>query len=256
MSERQLLPGKFVWFEHVSADPKKAQAFYGEVLGWRVVPFPMGSFSYEMIYVGETMIGGYTAPFGGRQDPRWLSCVSVEDVDAAVRAATANGGKVVEAAHDIPQVGRRAVITDPQGVELCLFRSTQGDPPDREVPNGEWMWNELHTSDPAAALSFYEKVVGFSQKAMPMGPGETYHILSKNDVDRGGATHHLPPGVPPHWLPYVRVADPDATVARARKQGGTVAYGPEDIPGVGRFAVILDPTGAALAVMNPLPRAK
>jgi hypothetical protein len=49
MSDRKLLPGKFVWFEHVSRDAKKAQEFYGEVLGWKVKPFPMGDVAYEMI---------------------------------------------------------------------------------------------------------------------------------------------------------------------------------------------------------------
>ena len=54
MSDRKLLPGKFVWFEHVSEDAKKAQEFYGEVLGWTVRPFPMGEVAYEMILTGDT----------------------------------------------------------------------------------------------------------------------------------------------------------------------------------------------------------
>jgi predicted enzyme related to lactoylglutathione lyase len=65
MSDRKLLPGKFAWFELVSSDAKKAQAFYGEVLGWKVAPFPIGAFTYEMILAGDTvdtMIGGYAAP--------------------------------------------------------------------------------------------------------------------------------------------------------------------------------------------------
>ena len=54
MSDRKLLPGKFVWFEHVSQDAKKAQEFYGEVLGWKVRPFPRGEVAYEMILTGDT----------------------------------------------------------------------------------------------------------------------------------------------------------------------------------------------------------
>jgi len=70
MSNRKLLSGKFVWFELVSRDAKKAQAFYGEVLGWKVALFPMGNVNYEMILAGDTldtMIGGYSAPKNGRQ---------------------------------------------------------------------------------------------------------------------------------------------------------------------------------------------
>ncbi len=88
-----------------------------------------------------------------------------------------------------------------------------------------------------------------------MGPGGTYHILSQRGVDRGGVTSFLPAGVPPHWLPYVFVENPDAAIARARKLGATIQVGAEDIPGVGRFGVLQDPTGAVLAVMKPQPRA-
>jgi predicted enzyme related to lactoylglutathione lyase len=60
-------------------------------------------------------------------------------------------------------------------------------------------------------------------------------------------------GVPPHWLPYVAVDDADATIARARQLRATVPLGPEDIPGVGRFGALEDPTGAVLAIIRPLP---
>ncbi len=259
MTDRKLLPGKFVWFQLESRDTKKAQAFYGEVLGWKVMPFPVGGSTYEMIFTGataDTMIGSYAAPKSDRQPSRWISSVSVEDVDATAKAATANGGKVVEAPFDIPGAGRTARIADPQGAELSVFKSATGDPADAPATPGHFFWNELHTSDPTKALAFYEKVLGFSHRSMDMGPGGTYHIVSKGGVDRGGVTSHLPAGVPPHWLPYVFVDDVDATIARARRLGGTIPFGPEDIPGVGRFGVLQDPTGAVLAVMKPLPTEK
>jgi len=255
--DRKSLPGKFVWFEHVSRDAKKAQAFYRDVLGWRVEPFPMGSVTYEMIYAGDTMIGGYAAPKIDRQPSHWIAYVSVENVDAAAKAATANGGKVVEAPSEIRGVGRTARIADPQGAEICVFKNASGDPVDApSTPPGRWVWNELHTTDVPKALLFYEKVVGFSHRSMDMGPGGTYHILSNGGVERGGVTSYLAPGVPPHWLPYVAVDDVDATLARVRKHGGTVSFGPEEIPGVGRLGGLVDPTGAALAMIKPQPMAK
>jgi predicted enzyme related to lactoylglutathione lyase len=260
MSDRKLLPGKFVWFELVSRDAKKAQAFYGEALGWKVAPFPMGDVTYEMILAGDTldtMIGGYAAPKSDRQPSHWISYVSVEDVDAAAKSAAANGGKVVEAPFDAPGVGRMARIADPQGAELSLFKNATGDPADApESPGPRFCWNELHTTDTTKAVSFYEKVVGFSHRSMDMGPGGIYHILSKGGVDRGGVTSHLPAGVPPHWLPYVAVDDVDATIARARKLGATIPVSPKDIPGVGRFGVMVDPTSAILAIIKPLPMEK
>jgi predicted enzyme related to lactoylglutathione lyase len=255
MSDRKLIPGKFVWFEHVSRDAKKAQAFYGEVLRWSAQPFPMGAFTYEMIHAGDTMIGGYATPKTDRQPSHWIAYVSVEDVDAAAKATTANGGKVVEAPHEIPGVGRTARIADPQGAEISVFRNASGDPPDTgSTPPGQFIWNELHTTDVTKALLFYEKVVGFSHRAMDMGPGGVYHVLSTGGVERGGVTHWLAPGAPPHWLPYVHVDDVDATLGRATRHGGTVLFGPEEIPGVGRLGGFTDPTGAALAMIKPKPR--
>ncbi|HEV8246064.1 MAG TPA: VOC family protein [Polyangiaceae bacterium] len=259
MTDRKPLPGKFVWFELVSKDAKKAQAFYGEVFGWKVAPFPMGNFTYEMILTGDTldtMIGGYAPPTSEATPSHWLAYVSVEDVDAAAKAASAAGGKVLVSPSEIPGVGRSARIADPQGAELCVLRNAKGDPPDALVKPGQWLWNELHTTDPTQALAFYEKVVGFSHHSQDMGPAGTYHILSQGGVDRGGVTSHLASGVPPHWLPYVAVDDPDATIARARKNGATIPMDPEDIPGIGRFGVLRDPTGAILAIMKPQPRQK
>ena len=259
MSDRKLLPGKFVWFEHVSKDARKAQEFYGQVLGWKVKRFPMGDVAYEMILTGDawdTMIGGYVAVEGSREPSRWIATVSVEDVDAAAKAAVANGGKVLDAPSDLPGVGRKARIADPQGAELGLLTDARGDKPDAPASCGGWLWNELHTTEPTKALSFYEKVVGFRHRLMDMGPGEKYHILSRDGTDRGGVTGHLPAGGRPNWLPYVAIDDVDATIAGARKRGARIPVAPEDIPGIGRFGVLEDPTGAMLAIMRPLPREK
>jgi predicted enzyme related to lactoylglutathione lyase len=259
MANRKQLPGKFVWFELVTRDAPKAQAFYGEVLGWRTQDFSMGSSSYQMICTGDTldtMIGGYAAPRADGQPSHWISYVSVEDLDAAARSATAGGGKVIQPPADIGGGRRSARIADPQGAELCLFHNDGGDPPDGPAPLNAFFWNELHTHDPAGALAFYEKVVGYSHQSMASQEGGAYHILSRGGVDRAGVTHHLPKDMTAHWLPYVHVAEVDVTLGRARKLGATIAMEAMEIPGVGRFGAWFDPTGAALAVMKPLPRQK
>ena len=254
MEKRKQLPGKFVWFEHESHDKKRAQAFYAELFGWKMQPFPMGSSSYDMIYAGDTMIGGW-ADLKTRGAPaRWMACVSVEDVDAAAKAAAANGGRVVDAPMPIPSVGRIARIADPQGAELHVFKSDNGDPEDGRGAPGRGAWNELHTTDAKAALAFYEKVVGFGHEDMDMGPDGIYHVVSSKDgAGRGGITTHLPAGASPHWLPYVFVADTDAIAARARVLGANIEKPPSDIPTIGRIAVLRDPTGAALAMIKPAP---
>jgi predicted enzyme related to lactoylglutathione lyase len=202
------------------------------------------------------MIGRYVAAEGNRKPSHWIATVSVGDVDAAANAAVAKGGKVLDAPSDLPGVGRKARIADPQGAELGLLTDARGDKADTPATSGGWLWNELHTTEPTKALSFYEKVVGFSHRSMDMGPGEKYHILSRDGVDRGGVMGHLAAGTPPHWLPYVAVDDADATIAHARKLGARISVSPEDIPGIARFAILEDPTGAVLAIMKPLLREK
>jgi predicted enzyme related to lactoylglutathione lyase len=258
MSTPHLIPGKFVWFEYVGNDVETAQGFYGAVFGWRTVAFPMGGDAvYQMIYSGDTMIGGYSPRTDRAGRAHWLSYVSVDDVDACAKIATYKGGTIIEAPHDIPNVGRTATIRDPQGAEFAMIKRTVGDDPadHAHAPDGQWLWNELHTTDPPAAIEFYEALVGYTHKSMDMGPGGTYHTLHHGETGRAGVTSHLA-GAAPHWLPYVTMSDVDATIARARKAGGRIPMSPEDIRGVGRFGIVQDPTGATVAMLNPLPKTK
>lgn len=242
------LPGKFVWFELVTKDAKRAQAFYGEVLGWKVEAAPMPGFTYEMIKVGDQTIGGYATPQGD-QKTHWFSHVSVDNVDAVAKAAVAAGGRAVAPAMDVPEVGRMQRIADPLGAELSIFHSSRGDEPDAKGKDGTFFWNELLASDPAKAVGFYTKALGYTDKPTDFG-GEIYHVLEQSGAPRAGIMK-APMGAPDHWLPYVQVADCDATLARAIKHGATQLAAPEDIPGIGRFAVFKDPVGGAIAVIKP-----
>lgn len=255
MADPKLLPGKFVWFELVTKDPKRAQAFYGEVVGWKLKSSPVGGESYDTICVGDRMVGGYLEAKGD-EPSRWLSYVSVEDLDESARVVRENGGKVLVAPHDMADVGRATHVEDPQGAELHLFRTTKSDPPDSEGTQGLIFWNELHTSDAEKAVAFYEKVVGYSHQTLNASPGNMYRILESEGKGRAGVTDHMGDAARPHWLPYVYVDDPDAALARAEKNGGKLRTKPIEIPGVGRFGVVEDPTGAIIALMKPEPRSQ
>lgn len=244
------LHGKFIWFEHVSNAGESVRRFYDQLFGWRTQGFPMGGQTYHMINNGEEGIGGYReAPPG--VPSHWMSYVSVADVDAGAKAATAAGAKVVMPPTDFPPVGRGAALTDPTGAAFSLWHSNQGDPVDHDPARvGNWYWNELSTPDEKKALTFYEKVFGYQHDTMDMGPQGNYYILKKDDKPRAGLMKSPMPNMPAMWLPYVLVANCDASLAKAKQLGAKECMGATDIPNVGRFAMINDPSGAMIAFMH------
>lgn len=243
------LPGKFVWFEHQSADPAAAQRFHAALFGWATTTNTMGDRAYTMIAAGDRLIGGYGSELAG--GPHWRAYLSVADVDAACATAVAAGATVLEAPTEYGQVGRAALIRDPAGAQVALWRASTRDPADDMTPPpGRFCWNELYADDPAAATRFYEKVGGYSgHDAMDMGPQGTYYVLKAGTMGRGGIMARQAPQ-PSIWVPYVTVADPDASAAQAQALGATLCVPPMDIPNVGRFAMFVDPTGVTTGVIR------
>lgn len=117
--------------------------------------------------------------------------------------------------------------------------------------HGAFSWSELMTGDAAAAAAFYGPLFGWDIEAMDMGGGP-YHLLKVGDTAVGGImkTPAEAGPMPPAWGCYVTVEDVAATVAQATALGGKVVVPAMDVPGVGRMAVIADPQGATLSVMQ------
>src|SRR5262245_22051329 len=134
-------PGKFVWFELGTKNLENAKRFYGELFGWKVTSAPMGGVDYQLINLGETQIGGLVALEGSHL--QWHSYLSVANVDETAKKAKKGGGKVIREAQDIPNVGRFALLSDPQGGLLYAFHSEKSDADDREAKHGDFYWNEL-----------------------------------------------------------------------------------------------------------------
>lgn len=120
---------------------------------------------------------------------------------------------------------------------------------------GAFNWNELLTTDPAAAVKFYSALFGWTAQEMPMD-GFNYTLLKADGKDVGGLMP-IPPmseGMPPHWGAYVTVSDVDATAGNVEALGGKILVPPQDIPTVGRFTVIQDPQGAVISAITYFPR--
>ena len=128
---------------------------------------------------------------------------------------------------------------------------------------GNFIWYELVTSDPDAAIDFYKNVVGWTAADFPHGPemGDfRYTILSAGDRGVAGLMELTDEmrahGGEPGWLGVIGVADADAATGQVAEAGGTVHKEPADIPTVGRFSVVADPGGAVFELLAPLPMEK
>lgn len=116
---------------------------------------------------------------------------------------------------------------------------------------GRFVWHDLMTHDAEKAETFYTQLFGWIVKPMDMGELGTYRMLHAGEEGIGGIVQ-MPAEdpVPPHWMAYVDVPDIDAALATTRRMGGSVLVPATPIPGVGRFAVIADPTGGAVSPMQ------
>jgi len=250
--------GSNVWFDLMTSEPAAAKSFYGDVIGWPTIPFEEGdpNAPYDMWTVGDVPVGGVAAlPEDAVEmgaPPHWMAYTHVDDVDATAAKAEQLGGSVLKAAWDIPQVGRLAVLADPQGAVFAIYKSSgEQTPTPDENAAGVFSWSELNTTDYESAWKFYSELVNWKERGQTeMAPGQTYFMFNDAiEQTKGGMSNFANQmKVPPHWLYYITVDDIDAACARVTAAGGKVRGGPMEIPGNDKIAQCMDPQGAAFAI--------
>jgi predicted enzyme related to lactoylglutathione lyase len=151
-----------------------------------------------------------------------------------------------------------AVVTDPTGATFALWQANQHPGVTRFNEDDSLAWTELMTGDPKKAAAFYTSLFGWSTEKFP-GPMD--YTVWKRGADGVGGMMEITPemasmGVPPHWMVYYGVSDPDATTAKVKSLGGGVIREPWSIPGVGRIAILKDPAGAVFAIIKGDPQSK
>jgi predicted enzyme related to lactoylglutathione lyase len=107
---------------------------------------------------------------------------------------------------------------------------------------------ELNTTDPGKAKSFYSQLFTWKMADMPMGPDFMYTTIDPEGGTGGGLMQHPMPGAPSMWLAYALVDDVKATTEKARSLGATIIKDVSEVPNMGWFSIIMDPTGAALGL--------
>ncbi|HEY2177850.1 MAG TPA: VOC family protein [Caulobacteraceae bacterium] len=246
--------GQFVWYELMTPDPPAARGFYEGVIGW--TSEDVGGGAYWTFNTDEGGVAGLVALAGDSMvtSPAWAGYVAVDDVDDYAGRFTAAGGTVIRPPAEIPGIGRSAMVTDPQGAALVLFKAIRADgPPAHDAP-GYPAWRELMAADGGKAMAFYERMFGWKNSAnFDMGPMGTYHLFAYDGDDRGGMMTKPEFIDHPYWGFYFRVEAIGAAAERIKAGGGQITNGPHQVPTGDWIVQAQDDQGAHFALISPTP---
>ena len=253
------VPGTFCWAELATTDPAAAKQFYTNLFGWDFTDSPMGPDEvYTMWKVGgfehAAMYKMDAQRLGRGVPPHWMLYVAVEDADTTVASARSLGASILAGPFDVMDFGRMAVIQDPQRAVVSIWQPRKHIGSRITGIPGTLCWSELSAKDAATALNFYTTL--FDWNAKDSGTSETsgmkYTEWYVGEHPMGGMLEMGPElgGVPTAWTPYFQVVNLAGTLEKARELGGKQVFGPMTVPGAGDFALIQDPQGAHLYVIE------
>lgn len=245
--------GEFIWYELMTTDLDAARAFYGPVVGWAIgAASGMPGMDYRMIDAPDASVGGMMAidddMAAQGMKALWIGYIGVDDVDATAAAIKEHGGRIHVPPTDIPDVGRFAMASDPQGAPFYVMRGSVEGTSTAFSPDapGHCCWNELATSDQDKADAFYAAVFGWTNpESMPMGPMGDYRFLYAGDIRIGASMRGE--GAP-RWQPYFTVPSIAAAIEAVKAHGGRIDNGPHEVPGGNHIIVGTDPQGVRFAL--------
>ena len=244
--------GKFIWFDLFTRDLPGACDFYGRLFGWSFEDTAPGNPNLKTIRYDGIPIGN-AAQIKSNADKmtesKWLSFMSVANVDQTVEWITKNGGAVHIPPKDMPHRGRLALVHDPQGAPFAVLTASKGDPPDHPFVPNCWIGSELWTHDVTGALKFYGNVAGYQPETRKTDADSSYLVLFRDGQPRGGMVKIPWKDVKPNWVPYIGVRDIEAIVLKAEKLGGKVLVG-LDPDRKDDVAILADPSGAVFGVLQ------
>jgi len=254
--------GDYIWYELMTPDPEGSKAFYDAVVGWNIGKAEEAYNGYRMIGTDGGFAGGVLPLNAEMQQhgarPTWLGYIHVTDVDQSIKSIEQAGGKALMPATDIPNVGRIAMVADPQGAPFYVMKPIPPEGRENEPStvfspgkDGRCSWNELSTSDPVAARRFYGEQFGWtSDEFMDMGEHGEYRFFDHHGVRLGAVSGMMNQDQNPHWRYYFRVPSVSKAKETAEAKGGKVVMGPMEVPGGDHIIIGFDPQGAEFALVG------
>jgi predicted enzyme related to lactoylglutathione lyase len=245
------LPGKFVWADLVTDNVPVAQRFYGKLFGWS---FQIRG-NYTVAANDERPLCGMfqrPRPKDQSAQPRWFAYISIRSVERAQKTVTKLGGRILAPPQKFPKRGEQAIFADPEGALFGVLKSSSGDPEDFQAEPGDWIWIELLSRDARKAGEFYRAVAGYDLVENTTSTRPDDYVFVSEGYARAAALTLSKDQlrVESTWLLFVRVKSITECIAQVGQLGGKILLPPNPQLLDGKLAVIADPAGAPVGVME------
>ena len=248
-------PGKVVWHDLFPATPDKAAAFYSGVFGWEAETHELNDRKVILMRSGGYPVAAIVErpKVDGEQDGGiWVAYASVESVDESMSAVIAAGGRILVEKGTIPGRGEHAICMDSQGAIFGLLRTESGDPGEYFPGVGQFIWSQQLSRNPQAVREFYEAISHYTIiEDDRFGDAPVYFLSSGGFARAGIAPFPAESGSDKaDWIHFIRVESITAALEGLAATEASVVVEPNESMLNGRIALITDPSGAILGLME------
>ncbi|WP_405860490.1 VOC family protein [Streptomyces sp. NBC_00090] len=248
--------GTPVWADAMFTDVEGAKTFYGDVLGWTFGEASSEYGNYTQAYKNGKAVAAVVPPMPGQgESPQsaWCLYFASPDVAATAEKIRSAGGTILMEPMQVGEFGSMCIAQDPTGATFGIWQPGTHEGFELEGETGAYAWAEVFTRESAKSDAFLTEVFGYNSKKMKdehvdyrvFDLGEDRPVLGRMLMTK----EDFPPEIPSYVQIYFAVDNCDKAVEAAERLKGKKVFGPMDSP-YGRFAAILDPQGAAFAVID------
>ncbi|MFK0233794.1 VOC family protein [Streptomyces vinaceus] len=248
------------WVDAMFKDVEGAKTFYSDVLGWTFGESSSQYGNYTQAYSDGKAVAAVVPPMPGAEAPsQWCLYFASPDAAATAEKIKAAGGQLMMEPMQVGAFGTMAIAKEPSGAVFGVWQPGEHRGFEKLGEPGAYAWAEVFTRDPDKADGFLAQVFAYGAQRIEPGDdpetaGMDFKIFSIGGKDnavlgRMKMGDEFPPEIPPYVQVYFAVPDCDEAVAKAKKHGGALHFGPMDSP-FGRFAALTDQQGAAFAVID------